>query len=172
MLLELAGLLSALDALLDEELAVLLDVGSLAGLEEPLELAGWLSVPDALLDEELALLLAAGLFSAPEVLVLSLDAGLLSGLEELLELAGRLSALDVLLELAGLFSVLDELMVVFDAEALPELDGAGAGPHAVKIIADITAEAARADDNRSRCFFNLIKFTPSSELQTPKILTI
>ncbi len=166
MLLELAGLLSALDALLDEELTVLLDAGSLAELEELLELAGWLSVLDALLDEELVLLLAAGLLSAPEVLVLLLDAGLLSGLEEPLELAGRLSALDVLLEPAGLFSMLDELMVVFDAEVLAELDGAGAGPHAVKIIADITAEAATTDDTRSRCFFNLIKSTPSSDLQS------
>lgn len=69
---ELAGLLSALDVLLDEEL-VLLDSGSFDRLEEPLELAGWLSALDALLDEELVLLL---------------DVGLLSELEMLLELTG------------------------------------------------------------------------------------
>ena len=118
------------------------------------------------------MLLDAGLFSTLEVLVLLLDAGLLSELEMLLELTGWLSAFDALLELIGVFSMLDELIAEFDADALVELDGAAAGPHAVKIIADITAVAATTDDTRSSCLFNLIKFTLSSDLQMPKHLTI
>ena len=110
------------------------------------------------------MLLDAGLFSTLEVLVLLLDAGLLSELEMLLELTGWLSAFDALLELIGVFSMFDELIAEFDADALIELDGAAAGPHAVKIIADITAVAATTDDTRSSCFFNLINFTLSSDL--------
>ena len=66
-------MLSALDALLDEEAALLLDAGVLDELDVLSELAGLLSALDALLDEVLTLLLDVG--GTSEVAVLPDDAG-------------------------------------------------------------------------------------------------
>lgn len=138
--LELLGLLEDAEEL---ELLGLLDEAALdAGCEELAD--------EELLDE---LELAGELLDAELDTVLEELDGALDELTASLELAG---ALDALLELDGV--LLEELA----AALLATLEDAGAPltPQPVRIIADMTADAATTEAPRKRYCFNLIMISP------------